>query len=92
MCWSLPCFDGGFTKRAQSIGVSVNETSSETAMAKAAVKPNELMKRPTMPPMKPTGRKTASSEIVVAMTANPISRVPSMAASNGPMPFSSMKR
>ena len=29
-------------------------------MAKAAVKPNELMKRPTMPPMKPTGRKTAS--------------------------------
>ena len=70
----------------------VNETSSDTAMAKAEVKPKELMKRPTMPPMKPTGRKTASSERVVAMTARPISRVPSMAASTGLMPFSSMKR
>ena len=56
-----------------SIGVSVNETSSDTAMANADVKPNELMKRPTMPPMKPTGRNTASSESVVAITARPIS-------------------
>ena len=77
---------------SESIGVSVNETSSETAMANAEVKPNELMKRPTMPPMKPTGRKTASSESVVAMTARPISFVPSIAACIGAMPFSSMKR
>ena len=58
------------------MGVSVKETSSETAMAKAEVNPKELMKRPTMPPMKPTGRKTASSDRVVAMTARPISLVP----------------
>ena len=74
------------------MGVRVKETSSETAMAKADVKPNELMNRPTMPPMKPTGRKTASSERVVAMTARPISLVAWMAAWNGGMSFSSMKR
>ncbi len=49
-------------KREHSIGVSVNETSSETAIANAAVNPNDDMKRPTMPPMKPTGRNTASSD------------------------------
>ena len=49
-------------KRAHSIGVSVKETSSDTAIANAAVKPKDAMKRPTMPPMKPTGRKTASSD------------------------------
>src|SRR5215212_1474164 len=70
--------------RAASIGVSVNETSRLTAMANDDVNPNEDMKRPTMPPMKPTGTKTASSDIVVAMTARPISRVPSMAAWNAP--------
>ncbi len=79
-------------KREHSIGVRVNETSSDTAMANAEVKPNELMKRPTMPPMKPTGRNTASSDRVVAITARPISLVPWMAASNGGMFFSSMKR
>ena len=66
--------------RAASIGVSVNETNSETAIANEAVKPNDDMKRPTMPAMKPTGRKTASSDSVVAVTARPISFVPSIAA------------
>ena len=33
-------------KREHSIGVRVKDTSSETAMANAEVKPNELMKRP----------------------------------------------
>ena len=66
--------------RAASMGVSVNETSKLTAIANEEVNPNEDMKRPTMPPMKPTGRKTASRLSVVAMTARPISRVPSIAA------------
>ena len=61
-------------------------------MAKAIVTPNEFMKRPTMPPMKATGRKTAISERLVASTARPISRVPSTAACTASMPFSSMKR
>src|ERR1019366_10052677 len=78
-CAFFPCLAGGFTKREVSIGVRVKETRSETAMAKAEVKPKELMKRPTIPPMKPTGRNTASRESVVAITARPISLVPSTA-------------
>src|SRR5207249_3872035 len=74
---------GRLMKREQSIGVSVKDTSSETAIAKAEVKPNELMKRPTMPPMKPTGRNTASRLKVVAITARPISLVPWTAAWKG---------
>src|ERR1035441_5505300 len=94
-CWAWPGVaapgSGRLMKREQSIGVRVNETSRETAMAKAEVKPKELMKRPTIPPMKPTGRKTASRLMVVAMTARPISLVPRIAASNGGMFFSSMR-
>src|ERR1035438_4662648 len=56
-CWARPDVAapglGGLMKREQSIGVRVNETSRETAMAKAEVKPKELMKRPPMPPMTP---------------------------------------
>src|SRR5450759_2349134 len=70
-CWARPDVGpaccGGLMKREQSIGVRVKETSRETAMAKAEVKPKELMKRPTMPPMKPTGSNPASRLKVVAM-------------------------
>ena len=59
------------SQRADIIGVSVNETSSETAMAMAIVTPNEFMNRPTMPAMNATGRKTAISESDVARTAMP---------------------
>ena len=47
------------------------------------VTPNEFMKRPTMPPMKATGRNTAISDSVVASTARAISAVPSLAACCG---------
>ncbi len=79
-------------QRAASIGVSVNDTIRLIAIAAAAVSPNDDMNRPMMPPRNPTGTNTASSAMVVAMTARPISRVPSMAAWNGDMPFSSTKR
>src|SRR5207253_8506916 len=69
--------------RAASVGVSVKDTSSETAIANEDVNPNDDMKRPTMPAMNPTGRNTASNESVVAVTAKPISRVPARAACNG---------
>src|ERR1039457_3450197 len=75
---------GRLMKREQSIGVRVNDTSRETAMGKAEVKPKA--------PMKPTGRNTASRLKVVAMTARPISLVPLIAASYGGIFFSSMKR
>ena len=72
--------------------MSVNATRSETPIANAIVTPNEFMNRPTMPPMRATGRKTATSESDVARTARPISRVPSTAACIGGRFFSSMKR
>src|ERR1035438_21400 len=51
---------GGLMKREQSMGVRVKETSRETAMAKAEVKPKELMKRPTMPPDRKSTRLNSS--------------------------------
>jgi hypothetical protein len=71
-----------------SIGVRVKLTNSEMAMAKAMVRPKLFRKRPTMPPMKATGRNTARSEMVVASTARPISLVASMAARAGSIFFS----
>ena len=79
-------------QRADSIGVSVKLTSIDTMIANDIVKPKLFMKRPTMPPMKPTGTKMATSDSVVARTARPISRVASMAAWNGGTPFSSTNR
>ena len=78
MCSSASCFL--FNILAASIGVRVKETSRETATANEAVKPNEDMNRPTIPCMNPMGTKTAKRLSVVAKTANPISRVPSIAA------------
>ncbi len=82
---SPPCPDpaGRLSQRADSIGVRVKLTSSDTMMANAIVRPKLFMNRPTMPPMKPTGTKMATSDSVVASTARPISRVAAMAASNG---------
>ena len=78
--------------RAASIGVIVKDTIRLMAIAAAAVSPNDDMNRPMMPPRKPTGTNTASSASVVAVTASPISRVPSIAAWNGGSPFSSTNR
>ena len=72
--------------------MSEKETSSETTIANAIVRPKQFMKRPTMPPMNATGRNTATSESVVARTARPISFVASIAAWNGLTFFSSMNR
>ena len=83
---------GRFIHLAASMGVSVNETISETAMAAAAVKPNDDMNLPTMPVINPTGMNTASRDKVVARTASPISFVPAMAAWKGSIPFSSTWR
>ena len=81
-----------FSQCADIIGVSVKLTNSDTSTANAIVRPKLCMKRPTMPLMKPTGAKMATSENVVASTARPISRVASTAACIGGMPFSSMNR
>ena len=64
------------TNRDDSIGSSVNATSSDIATANAIVRANDLKNWPTMPVMKPTGRNTARMVKVVAITARPISDVP----------------
>ena len=51
------------------------------------VMPNSWKNLPTIPPMKPIGRKTATIESVVASTASPISAVPSSAACLGETPI-----
>ena len=65
--------------RAESAGVMVKLTSSDTAMANAMVRPKLFKNMPTMPLRKATGTNTASNESVVARTARPISRGPSTA-------------
>jgi hypothetical protein len=63
-----------------SIGSRVKDTNSEIRTAAETMRPNWKKKRPMMPPMKATGRNTATMQKVVASTASPISLVPSMAA------------
>ena len=63
-----------------SIGSSVKLTNIEINTAATMVKPNSWKNLPTMPPMNPMGKNTATIDSVVANTAKPISCVPSSAA------------
>jgi hypothetical protein len=63
-----------------SIGSSVKLTSSDTSTANATVTPNWKKILPIMPFMNATGKNTATTAMVVAKTASPISLVPSEAA------------
>ena len=76
------------TNLDESIGSRVKATSSDIVTAKAIVRANDLKNCPTMPVMKPTGRKTARMVKVVAITARPISEVPRWAAVIGSAPCS----
>ncbi|MBK8230220.1 MAG: hypothetical protein IPK72_06460 [Candidatus Eisenbacteria bacterium] len=69
----------------------MNDTKSETATANATVMPNSLKNWPTIPPMKPTGMKTAKVEQVVARTARPISLVPRRAAARWSSPMATLR-
>ena len=55
-------------------------TNSDTSTATATVTPNWKKKRPMMPLMNAIGTNTATIANVVAITARPISSVPSRAA------------
>jgi len=68
--------------RLHSIGVSVNDTNPDTRIAMPMTTANSLNTRPTTPPMKNTGMKTATSEIVIDMIVKVISREPLSAACN----------
>src|SRR5947207_2327690 len=83
MSKTLPCWCCMRRILAQSIGVSVSATKPEITTAPATAMPNSLNNRPAVPVRNASGVNTATSAIVVAMTANPISFVPRTAASSG---------
>jgi hypothetical protein len=66
--------------REHSIGVRVRATNAEIVTVSATVRPNWRKKRPMTPLMNATGRKTATIDEVAAITANPTSAVPRLAA------------
>ncbi len=70
------------------MGVSDSDTNPEMRIAAAIVTENSRKRRPTIPPMKRTGMKTAASEIVIEMIVKPISFAPFSAASKGFSPSS----
>ena len=70
----------GLSRYAAIIGVSIRATTREKKTAMEAVQPNWTKNLPTTPLMKAVGKKTATREKVVAMTARPISSAASMAA------------
>ena len=79
------------TKCAQIMGVTVSDTTVETATAKASVTENSRSSRPTTPSMSKRGMKAATSDRLMAMTVKPICRVPSSAADSGGRPCSSLR-
>ena len=85
-----PCFSscGGRKSREAIIGVKVSATTADTAMATESVTANERKSRPTTPPIRSRGMKTASREAVMEMMVNPICRAPLSAARIGVSPCS----
>ena len=60
------------TKCAQIIGVTVSETTSDTAMANTSVTENSRSSRPTTPSMNSSGMNAAISETLIDTTVKPI--------------------
>jgi len=87
--WSASSF---CTMCALSIGSTVKETSSDTSTAAVTVMPNSPKMTPARPGTKATGRKTATTVKVVAITARAISSVPLRAAVFGSSPISRCRK
>jgi hypothetical protein len=85
--WRLP--GPYFWRRREHImGVTVNETTMETATATAGVTANSRSNRPGISPMNKRGMKTAMSDTLIERTVNVISPEPFRDASIGCMPDS----
>ena len=84
-CCTAP---GGFRNRLHSIGVNVTDTTPEMRIATQIVTENSRKRRPSTPPMKRTGMKTAASDNVIDTIVNPISRDPTSDAVSGSLPIS----
>ena len=72
--------------KAQRAGERVSALKAEMTTDTAIVIENSWNRRPVMPPVNETGRKTASSTTVVAMMGEETLRIASAAASRGFMP------
>ena len=70
------------------IGVVVSEMARDTRIATESVTANSRNNRPTIPPIIRIGMKTATSEMLIESTVNPISLAPFNAASIGRIPAS----
>src|SRR5258708_39127970 len=70
------------------MGVVVREMTMETRMAVERVMANSRKRRPTIPPMRSKGMKTAISEMLMVKTVKPISFAPLRVAAEGSMPAS----
>src|SRR5580704_3566313 len=77
--------------REQSIGVSVKDTAPDTKMATLRVTANSWNCRPMIPPMNNRGMKTATSEMLIESTVNPICFAPLRVASIGERPCSTYR-
>src|SRR6516162_9556881 len=86
LCFSS--FFGGRRNFAHIVGVVVSETTSDTAIATLSVTANSRNNRPTIPPISRSGMKTATKEMLIDSTVNPISAAPLNVASTTPMPCS----
>ena len=74
--------------KTEKIGVVVSDTTSEIPIAAESVMANSRNKRPTIPPINSNGVNTATSEMLIESTVNPISFAPRRAACNGRIPCS----
>ena len=78
----------GRRNRLHSIGVRLSEMNPETRTAVPIVTANSRNSRPTIPPMKRTGMKTAASDRVMDTIVKPTSCEPSSAAFQRSLPIS----
>ena len=73
------------------IGVSVSATKADNATAPARATESSRNRRPVLPSMKPTGRNTATSTVVVAITAKATWFVPRCEATSRGSPRSTRR-
>src|SRR5215469_17215277 len=85
------CFSsltGGRRNFAHIVGVVVKETISDTPIATLSVTANSRNSRPTIPPISSKGMNTATSDVLMDTTVNPISAAPLNVACTTPIPCS----
>ena len=70
------------------MGVVVSETASDTRIATESTTANSRNRRPMIPPISRMGMNTATSEMLMESTVEPISAAPFIAAASASMPIS----